>query len=55
MPHFITEDVIEQAILQKLGKPVFGYEVIVCESDSAAREVLPDGTGRAVKTEGMFG
>ena len=50
MPNFITEDMIEQAILQKLGKPEFGYDVIVCDSDPAKRELLPDGTGRAVKT-----
>ena len=50
MPNFITEDMIEQAILQKLGTPEFGYDVIHCDPDPAKRELLPDGTGRAVKT-----
>ena len=51
MRNFISENDIEQAILEKLrGKP-FGYDILVCDADPAKREQLPDGTGRASKKE----
>ena len=49
MANFISEDDIEQAILDKLRKEEFGYDVIVCDADPSHRENLNDGTGRATK------
>ena len=47
MANFISEDMIEQAILNKLRQENFGYDVIVCDTDPSHREYLNDGTGRA--------
>jgi len=49
MANFISEDNIEQAILDKLRLPEFGYEVLVCSADPDQRENLNDGTGRTSK------
>lgn len=51
MANFITEDMIEQAILKKLGEPAFGYDIVVCDASPDKKEDLNDGTGRSVKTE----
>lgn len=51
MRNFISENDIEQAILDKLRAKPFEYDVIVCDADPSKREALPDGTGRASKKE----
>ena len=51
MRNFISEDDIEQAILQKLEAEPFGYDIIRCDPSPARREVLADGTGRGDKKE----
>ena len=51
MANFITEDMIEQAILKKLGDSDFGYDIIVCDAAPDKKDDLNDGTGRSVKTE----
>ena len=51
MRSFISENDIEQAILQKLRSAPFDYDVIVCDPDPSKCDVLPDGTGRASKNE----
>jgi type I restriction enzyme R subunit len=51
MRNFISENDIEQAILEKLRAKPFEYDVIVCDADPSKREALPDGTGRASKKE----
>ncbi len=51
MANFITEDMIEQAILKKLGEPEFGYGIVICDASPDKKEDLNDGTGRSAKTE----
>ena len=51
MKNFISEDNIEQAILQKLGAEPFGYEILRCDASPDKRETLPDGTGRDSKKQ----
>ena len=51
MANFITEDMIEQAILKKLAKPAFGYDIIVCDASLEKKEDLNDGTRRSDKKE----
>lgn len=51
MPNFISEDDIEQAILQKL-KQSFGFELLNCYSADA--EDLNDRSGRADKRDVIF-
>lgn len=51
MRNFISENDIEQAILDKLRAKPFEYDVIVCDADPSKREALSDGTGRASKRE----
>ena len=51
MRSFISEDNIEQAILQKLEAEPFGYDVLRCDASPDKREVLPDGTGRGNKKQ----
>ncbi len=51
MKNFISEDNIEQAILQKLGAEPFGYDVLRCDASPDKRETLPDGTGRDNKKQ----
>ena len=51
MANFITEDMIEQAILKKLGEESFGYDIVICDSSPDKRENLNDGTGRSNKKE----
>ena len=51
MAKYITENDIEQAVLDKLSKPDFGYDILICESDPNKREDLNDGTGRQSKRE----
>ncbi len=51
MRNFISEDDIEQAILEKLKKEPFNYDIIICDSDPSKREDLNDGTFRASKKQ----
>ena len=52
MAKLITEDDIEQAILNKLKTKDFDYDnIIICDSDPNKREDLNDGTGRSNKKE----
>ena len=51
MPNFISEDDIEQAILEKLEVEPFNYNIVRCDSSPDKREVLPDGTGRQNKKQ----
>jgi Type I site-specific restriction-modification system, R (restriction) subunit and related helicases len=51
MKSFISEDDIEQAILQMLESPEFGYDVVHCDPSPEKMEVLPDGTGRSSKKQ----
>lgn len=51
MANFITEYMIEQAILKKLGEPEFGYDIVICDTSPDKKEDLNDGTGRSAKTE----
>ena len=51
MRNFISEDMIEQAILTKLRQKEFGYDVLVCDADPAHKEELNDGTGRTSKKQ----
>ena len=48
MPNFISENDIEQAILQKL-QAQRGYDVVRCDPSPDKCETLPDGTGRTDK------
>lgn len=51
MANFISEDDIEMAVLGKLSKSEFGYDILKCDSDPNKRENLDDGTGRSSKKE----
>ncbi|MBO7329541.1 MAG: deoxyribonuclease, partial [Lentisphaeria bacterium] len=51
MSIFIYEDDIEVAVLGKLAKPEFGYDIIKCFPDPDKRESLDDGTFRSSKKE----
>ena len=51
MRNFISEDDIEQALLQKLAGEPFQYDVLRCDASPDKREALPDGTGRSDKKE----
>ena len=51
MANYITEDDIEQAILDKLSKAPFEYDIIKCPADPESRDNLNDGTGRSSKKE----
>lgn len=51
MRNFISEDDIEQAILEKLRADPFQYDILVCDADPSKRDDLNDGTGRASKKE----
>lgn len=51
MANFITEDMIEQAMLKKLGSEDFGYNILICDSSPDKKDDLNDGTGRSAKTE----
>jgi len=51
MAKLITEDDIEQAILNKLKTKEFDYDIIICDSDPNKREDLNDGTGRISKKD----
>ena len=51
MRNFISEDDIEQAILQKLEGDPFQYGILRCDPSPDKRELLPDGTGRSSKKE----
>ena len=51
MRNFISEDDIEQAILQKLEGDPFQYGILRCAPSPDKRELLPDGTGRSSKKE----
>lgn len=51
MPNFISEDDIEIAVLGKLSKTEFGYDILKCDPDPNKRENLNDGTERSSKKE----
>ena len=51
MRNFISEDDIERAILDKLGKAPLNYDILRCNPDPSKREDLNDGTMRATKRE----
>lgn len=51
MPNFISEDDIERAVLSKLSKAEFGYDILKCDPDPNKRENLNDGTERSSKKE----
>lgn len=51
MSNFISEDDIEKAILDKLRKEPFEYDIIKCNPDPSKREDLDDGTMRSSKRE----
>ena len=51
MAKYITEDDIEQAVMERLGQSEFNYTRIYCDPDPSKREDLNDGTGRASKKE----
>ena len=51
MHNFISEDDIEQAILQKLEDEPFRYDVLRCDPSPNKRESLADGTGRDSKKQ----
>ena len=51
MANFITEDMIEKAILSKLKEAPFKYDIITCDADPNKRDDLNDGTGRSSKRE----
>lgn len=51
MRNFISEDDIERAILDKLGKTPLNYDILRCNPDPSRRDDLNDGTMRASKRE----
>lgn len=51
MVKLITEDDIEQAILDKLKKEEYDYDIIRCDPNPEKKEDLNDGTGRTNKTD----
>ena len=51
MRNFISEDNIEQAILEKLKAEPFNYDILICNADPSKRDDLNDGTGRSSKRE----
>ena len=51
MANYITEDDIEQAILNKIKEEPFCYDVLRCDASPDKREVLQDGTDRSSKKE----
>lgn len=51
MHNFISEDDIEQAILEKLKKEPFHYDIIICDADPSKRDNLNDGTERTSKKQ----
>ena len=51
MANFISEDDIEKAVLSKLSKVEFGYDILKCDPDPNKRENLDDGTERSSKKE----
>lgn len=48
---FISEDDIEQSILDKLEEEHFGYNILHLDPSPEKMNVLPDGTGRSDKKE----
>ena len=51
MRNFVSEDDIERAILDKLGKAPLNYDILRCNPDPSKRDDLNDGTMRATKRE----
>lgn len=51
MANFISEDDIEQAILSKLKKAPFDYNILICDPDPSKRDDLNDGTMRISKKQ----
>lgn len=51
MAQLIYEDDIEQAVMERLALPEFGYEMLFCDPEPSKREDLNDGTGRSSKKE----
>jgi type I restriction enzyme R subunit len=48
---FISEDDIEQSILDKLEEEYLGYNILRLDPSPDKKDVLPDGTGRSDKKE----
>ena len=48
---FISEDDIEQSILDKLEEEHLGYDILRLDPSTEKMDVLPDGTGRTDKKE----
>jgi len=51
MAKLITEDDIEQAILDELKKEEYNYNIIRCDPNPEKKEDLNDGTGRRSKSD----
>lgn len=51
MAKFITEDDIEQAILDELKKEKYAYDIIRCDPNPEKKEDFNDGTGRKSKKD----
>ena len=51
MAKLITEDDIEQSILERLRSEPFNYDIVVCDSNPNNRENLNDGTYRTNKKQ----
>lgn len=51
MANYISENDIEQAILDKLNKAPFNYDIIRCPASADSRDNLNDGTGRTDKRQ----
>ncbi len=54
MRNFISEDDIEQAVLEKLSKAPLNYDILKCDIDPAKREDLADGTDRTSKKQAVL-
>ena len=51
MANFISEDDIEIAVLGKLSKAEFGYDILKCDPDPNKRENLDDGSGNLCESD----
>lgn len=52
MPALITEDDVEQALIERLAAPDFGFQTLNCHTEQ--KETLPDGSGRTDKRDVVF-
>lgn len=53
MANYISENDIEQAILDKLNKAPFNYNIIKCPANADSKDNLNDGTGKTDKRQGV--